>query len=42
MGFMIAGIAFLAIGAGLIFVAVRNALKSGQGERTEGSRRSSW
>ena len=30
MGFMIAGIAFLAIGAGLIFVAVRNALKSGK------------
>lgn len=30
MGFMIAGIAFLAIGAGLIFAAVRNALKSGK------------
>ena len=30
MGFMIAGIAFLAIGAGLIFVAARNALKSGK------------
>ena len=30
MGFMIAGIAFLVIGAGLIFVAARNALKSGK------------
>ena len=30
MGFMIAGIAFLAIGAGLIFAAARNALKSGK------------
>ena len=30
MGFMIAGIAFLAIGAGLVFVAARNALKSGK------------